>query len=642
VLLITTLLLASCFVINHDLFNGLITAKHLWVQMVALTVCVWLAIKMLILKSISFKPIDFIVLLLMVWMISSEYFSLMPYANFQDNSLQLFLYCGIYVFFRFLGNKPELQKYIITIYLFIVTIESIYGLMQLYGVAYSNHGLFNITGHFHNPGPFSGFVVSGLPMALGLYFETRRREKEIKSYQLSLISNQSEAKYDKLTVISFLCSLFKWIKDHNNKTLNYFAQFVIVVLLLVLPAARSRAAWLGGIIGCLYILYYNKETLCSSALTSWCSVLQKRYIIPVITLILLFSLLGLYKFKQGSADGRLLMWQVSCEMIKDKPFTGWGQGGFEANYANYQAEWFKSGRGTPQQEMVAGVPGAPFNELIRVGINYGLIAVILIVILLFILFINNFKFLFKNQKNKIKALNIQTETIILRASLLSIIIFSQFSYSFDVAPIIVTLIILLALLVNKLEYRLTVVNNKYFSFLRLTCSVIFLFAVYNGARQSEQQYKGLKCWKEAYELYQYCIYSDAAEEYRKANTYFPCNGQLKQMYGKCLAMDEQWDGALIVLEDAKQLRSNPILYNTLGNVYQKQKDYQGAEKAYKQASFVEPYKFYPQYLLAKMYNESGQYRKAKMTAKSLLGKEVKVSSSAIKEMNTELKRLFEK
>lgn len=49
-------------------------------------------------------------------------------------------------------------------------------------------------------------------------------------------------------------------------------------------------------------------------------------------------------------------------------------------------------------------------------------------------------------------------------------------------------------------------------------------------------YRGYRHWKEAYQLYQFQIYDDAAQEYELAKNYLPANGLLLQMYGKCLAM----------------------------------------------------------------------------------------------------------
>lgn len=54
----------------------------------------------------------------------------------------------------------------------------------------------------------------------------------------------------------------------------------------------------------------------------------------VVTVATIFSsglLIAFYTLKPISADGRLLIWKVGYGMIKDKPATGFGKGGFEAN-----------------------------------------------------------------------------------------------------------------------------------------------------------------------------------------------------------------------------------------------------------------------------------------------------------------------
>ena len=63
-------------------------------------------------------------------------------------------------------------------------------------------------------------------------------------------------------------------------------------------------------------------------------------------------------------------------MIKDNPVTGYGSGGFLANYMNYQAEYFA--RDTDNKyAMLAGDVKHPFNEYILLVVNYGLIGFLL-------------------------------------------------------------------------------------------------------------------------------------------------------------------------------------------------------------------------------------------------------------------------
>jgi hypothetical protein len=57
---------------------------------------------------------------------------------------------------------------------------------------------------------------------------------------------------------------------------------------------------------------------------------------------------------------------------------------------------------------------------------------------------------------------------------------------------------------------------------------------------------------------------------------------------------------------------------------------------------MEPNKFYPRYLLAKLYHETGQDNRARTIAEEILSKEVKVNSSAIEKIRSEMKEILTK
>ena len=636
-LLLIAILLSSCFIVDNSLFSGNITAKYLWVQLSGILVMVFIGVKLLFRKGVNIYFIDILIVLFVLWMPARELFSKIPHENLQQNLIPIVTYFVLYLFFRQVGNQPSIIKLILVIYLTIVSLQAVIGLLQVYGLMYSHHSLFNITGSFHNPGPFAGYILSGVPMALGLYLTTKNKQNEI-------IKQELDEPTSKLTIKTWKANVSHHIRALNKRVLlNYFSQFVLVVLLIALSATHSRAAWLGAATSSLYILWLFKAELKNpfkrQLVLLRINALQKKTLAVSVSLIIIFTLFGLYKFKQGSADGRLLMWQVSWEMIKDKPLLGWGAGGFEASYGDYQAEWFRSGKGTAEQEVVAGMPDAPFNEIIRITVAYGAIGMLFSLGFLW--------FLFCNRSRRVQTEKKPTENIVvlLKGALLSILCFSLFSYTFDIAPIVVQLILLSVLIMNLQA------NEK--SMFSLNAPGRFKLVVVKGfgialllllpflAINTWQQYEGYKSWKEAYQLYQFQIYDDAAEEYQKASEYQPNNGLLLQMHGKCLLMGEEFSKAKRVLNKAELYRSDPILYTALGDTYKALRENDKAEKTYLQAWYIIPHKFYPKYLLAKLYDETGQKTKAMGIAKELLNKEVKIKSKAIEEMRTELKRLFE-
>ncbi len=642
--------------------HGLIFSKWLWLAVMAIPIGIITAGYLLFkpVKSVVSR-IDIIVILFFGWVYMH---TLLSGSGTDDLLFYVVPTLIVWLFVRLFITDRKTIIWILITYLSIVGIQCVWGLLQLYGFVPSLHSMYNITGTFHNPGPYSGFLVSGLPMALGLFLIAQRtRRKKLKD------EIRRGVKGFQVLGFEFQLPNRLWQSD---VWLYYFSQLIIVLLLLVLPAARSRAAWLGGIAGCLYVAISSgskfkaqgsKFLVSGSRLTN--TTLKTRNLKPgtrnfepktfklillgfLLGLILIGSTYGIYKLKQGSADGRLLMWQVSWEMIKDKPLMGYGQGGFEANYSNYQAEWFRSGKGTPEQELVAGTPDAPFNEFVRVWVEYGAVGILLIFNTILLIFGLRFKaqgFKFRVQGSEQK--NKEQETLnpeLITGGLLSIIVFSLFSYPLDVAPIVIQFVILSALIINIKSTKHVTRNPEpgtrnpklgtyslcLFLLLLIPLQVHTLFNHYNGFTH----------WKEAYQLYQYQLYDDAAEEYKEAIKYMPGNGMLMQMYGKCLAMDGKWEKSKTALTKAKTLRSDPILCTALGDTYKALKEYDKAETAYWQAWYMVPHKFYPKYLLAKLYNETGQHNKAVKLAKELITKTAKIESTAVKEIKEEMQMII--
>lgn len=71
--------------------------------------------------------------------------------------------------------------------------------------------------------------------------------------------------------------------------------------------------------------------------------------------VFILSCLLLYHVRPESVKGRLFIWKVSSEMIKKTFVTGLGYNSFEANYMNYQGEYFKQGKGDETEKYLAGM-----------------------------------------------------------------------------------------------------------------------------------------------------------------------------------------------------------------------------------------------------------------------------------------------
>ena len=118
------------------------------------------------------------------------------------------------------------------------------------------------------------------------------------------------------------------------------------------------------------------------------------------------------------------------------------------------------------------------------------------------------------------------------------------------------------------------------------------------------------------------------------------NGDFLTHYGKTLTLAGEHKQAVEVLNRAVLSYPNIVVYTALGDNYKILGRTEEAEQAYLKAWYMNPSRFYPKYLLAKLYDETNQREKAIAVAKELLSKEVKVESTAVYEIQTEMNNIL--
>ncbi|MBE6251046.1 MAG: hypothetical protein E7111_05265 [Bacteroidales bacterium] len=225
----------------------------------------------------------------------------------------------------------------------IASYESILGLLQILGVRASGHVQFAMTGSFENPGPFGGWISIFLSILVS-YLIISRGEK-------------------------YRCVRFCQI----------VAAVSAVLCMLVLPASMSRAAWLGFGIVCLILAYTEY------GLHKW--VTENRKLAAIVAISVVTLLVGIFCIKWDSAIGRLHIWHMELRAICDNPLTGSGPNAILGVYGRTQAEYFAEKERCEMIVRVAGCPEYAFNEYLRIGVEYGVVAMIATILILIILLI---------------------------------------------------------------------------------------------------------------------------------------------------------------------------------------------------------------------------------------------------------------
>lgn len=143
------------------------------------------------------------------------------------------------------------------------------------------------------------------------------------------------------------------------------------LLLVLLWQSDSRTGWLAVLAegtGWSYWRYLSKRKM------HW----RRTYLCFAVLIVSVFVSVicySLYLHKKDSGNGRLLIWRVSCEMIKDAPLWGHGVNGFQKNYMLYQASFFNK-YPTHKWRMLADDNSFAFNEYIKFVVEHGVVAAV--------------------------------------------------------------------------------------------------------------------------------------------------------------------------------------------------------------------------------------------------------------------------
>lgn len=677
-------------IVSDELMNGTQSGKFFFFTYSLLGILILWSVGLLFKKELNFHftIIDLLLALFVGWVSLNKYLLHDVYAL----SLRYFEFMGLFILYIIVRSVDRKHYTLFLVAICIAgLVQAIYGNLQLWGYYPSHHGLFKMTGSFFNPGPYAGSLCCVLPVAVGLYWGH---------------------KDDKLQVTSLKAKLFEWfevsrLKSSNvkpqtqsleRKTSNLLPVIIkdlslctIIAILLVLPAARSRAAWLGAIAGVAYLAWhkYNLQQLFKQQshqtfkLFKHFVTIRNRTIVAILALLLLAGSLSLYHYKKDSADGRMLIWTVTANIIKDYPLLGVGQDMFKAHYMNYQADYFRN-HPNSKYEQVADDNQYAFNELLNTWAENGLIGFLLFIGIVAVVFLSpiNHKE-HEVHKEVINCLNHEghqehegknevaqpilgdyhdfslINATITKASILAILVFGMFAYPSEILPIKIVAAICLGVLANYNALNLSnfqsrsvkreasnISNSEALkpsniqTLFKLTLTGLTLMLTIGAYSKTNELWLAYKTWNDAFDLYNYGLYSECLEDYQKALPLLQHNGEYLINYGKALSIAEKHTEAVKILEQAKNYQNNTVLCTAFGDSQKAVKEYECAEKNYWMASEMAPGKFYAQYLLAKLYDESYQQQKAMNIATKLLSKDVKIESTAIDEIREEMRSLL--
>jgi len=426
-------------------------------------------------------------------------------------------------------------------------------------------GIYRVTGSFDNPAGFAACLCAGFPFFF--YFLAK---KKLWIYCVSLIG------------------------------------MAIVGLAVFLSGSRAGMLALAAV--------------CMLGFFHFFHITAKQKVLVGIILAILMS--GLYFMKKDSADGRLLIWQCSWEMIKDKPFLGHGKGGFKAEYMNYQARYFEE-HPDSKQAMLADDTNHPFNEYIGLLVNYGLAGFILLLLLAFYL-VRSFK------KNTNKTLF----TYIAGWCLTAIATFAFFSYPLRYPFVWVAGVLSCSIILFQGKEWHLLTKKITFPILILSFTPVICIKSYSRLRAEMK-------WCKTAHLSLAGETEQMLPEYRLLHNELFNNELFLYNHAAELNFSKHYEESQSIARECERLWADYDLQMLMADNCQQLKDYAEAERHYRKAAAMCPVKFVPLYELAKMYDATGHRNEAVQLAEQIVNKSIKIVSPTIIAIQREMRQWIE-
>lgn len=375
--------------------------------------------------------------------------------------------------------------------------------------------------------------------------------------------------------------------------------------LILLPATWSRAALVSATI-CLGIIYWNEWK-------QW----KWQVAIGVIVIIA-----GLYFLKKGSADGRSIIYLISLLCIAQSPIFGSGIGSFSHQYAERMNSFYIQHPLFNFQS--ADVIESAFNSLLQIGVEQGLIGMSLAAALIILLLIK--------LKGKGK---------VLRIGLLCLLIFSMFSYPFDLLPYQIIFVLIAAYAAS--ENKEAVPSTKWHQLSRrFVVPIIALICILTLSSFLYCHIVERKKAESDYQMMAGVAHVDFIDDYYELFPYLRNNPRYLFDFGKMLAKDGRYNDSNAMLHLGTLVSNDPMFHVIQGNNYCKMGLHKEAEQAYQKAFSIMPNRIYPLYRLMLLYKEKGDIARMKDMAHKIIAFNVKVASPATKEMQENAENLLNK
>lgn len=403
-----------------------------------------------------------------------------------------------------------------------------------------------------------------------------------------------------VNAIFLLCCLPIIIERIKSSKKAFGYKILLGCILLFLFILKCRTAYIGGAI--ILLTYF----LSGQRINQWWrkSNFTKRIMSLSLLFILLFSIgTFLYQLKKNSADGRLLIWELSTEMIAENPIKGYGYGLFERNYNLKQASYFANQTTSSAEGQNASLVAMAYNDYLEQAIEGGVFG-----FLFYLGFFITLGYLATKQKDK-EALSI----------ILAIAGMALFNFIYAAIPIWFLLLnygaILFAIPHN--QFNLPFFIKKVLSLTFCCIAAVLLYHQYRVINAQTSLKKSIAMLKE-----------NKAEDAQKLLKPFLEQASTSEafitQYANSFAKQKQYKEAIFLYKEASLYTSNVNLYYRMADCYKHLSEYDEALETLRTIAFIIPTNLRSRYQILCLQRHIQDINGARHTAQEIINISPKV------------------
>lgn len=323
-------------------------------------------------------------------------------------------------------------------------------------------------------------------------------------------------------------------------------------------------------------------------------------------------LILLWHIKCASSLGRFFILIVAMQMIERHPILGWGIGVFDSHYMSFQALYFKN---NPESQfaMLAGNTHHPLNEFVAIAVDYGLPAMLVVVILCIYVIWKNYK----------------DGNLILVRVMVCIIIFSLLSYSLCFP---ITILCLLVVIYETFKEKFNVI--KYKNYLQTGC---FLLSVWG----LQKVYNFDKIYTQWSKVATNCVYVVRKSDllcYEMLTVTKELRNNPRFMYNYAVTLYDKGEYAKArkLIDSCLSIYSDYDLELLAGDIYGAQNIDEASVKHYAKAHDMCPARIMPFFSMYKLYEKRNRLTDMLEIRNQMKTKKLKVKSTEVVNMLKEM------